>query len=87
LLGDGCLVAFFILANSYRQAVLPLDVQARAGGMLQALSGILLPSGALIAGAIAAATSASVALWIGVTGSLLAAVPLLRRSVLALERV
>jgi MFS family permease len=86
LLGDGCLVAFFILANSYRQAALPLDVQARAGGMLQALSGVLLPSGALIAGAIAAATSAATALWIGVIGSLFAVAPLLRRSILALER-
>lgn len=86
LLGDGCLVAFFILANSYRQAALPLDVQARAGGMLQALSAVLLPSGALIAGAIAAATSAATALWIGVIGSLFAVVPLLRGSIFALER-
>jgi hypothetical protein len=87
LLGDGCLVAFFILANSYRQAALPLDVQARAGGMLQALSGVLLPAGALIAGTIAAATTPATAMWIGMIGSLFAVVPLLTTRVLGLERV
>ncbi len=38
LLSDGAMVAFLILANSYRQAVLPLDVMARANGLLEVMT-------------------------------------------------
>ncbi len=73
------MVAFLILANSYRQSVLPLDVIARTNGVLKVMTGVLLPSGALVAGALAAATSVTTAIWVGMLGGLLAIVPLLRR--------
>lgn len=85
LLGDGAMVAFLILANSYRQAVLPLDVMARANGLLQVMTGVLLPLGALIAGALAAATSVTAAVWVGSTIGLFALVPLLRGAIVALQ--
>jgi len=81
LLGDGCLVAFLILANSYRQAILPLDVMARANGTLQVMTGVLLPAGALIAGLLATTTSVTTAVWTGMLGGLLAVGPLLRPAV------
>ena len=85
LFGDGAMVAFLILANSYRQTVLPLDVMARANGMLKVMSGALMPLGALAAGMLAAATSVTLAIWVGVLGGLLAIVPLLRRSIITLR--
>ena len=85
LLGDGAMVAFLILANSYRQAVLPLDVMARANGLLQVMTGVLLPLGALIAGALAAATSVTVSVWTGSVIGLFAVAPLLRRQIVALQ--
>jgi MFS family permease len=84
LLGDGAMVAFLILANSYRQAVLPLDVMARANGLLQVMTGVLLPLGALIAGGLAAATSVTSAVWTGSLIGLFAVAPLLRRRIVAL---
>jgi hypothetical protein len=50
--------------------------------MLQAMSAALLPLGALIAGALAAATDATTALWAGMIGSVFAMVPLLNPAVL-----
>ncbi len=85
LLGDGAMVAFLILANSYRQAVLPLDVMARANGLLQVMTGVLLPLGALIAGVLASATSVTLAVWVGSIVGLFALVPLLRRVVIDLR--
>jgi len=87
LLGDGALVAFLILAGSYRQAVLPLDVMARANGMLAVMTGVLTPLGALLAGAIASAASTSVAVWIAAIGGVLSMAPLLRRSIYRLEAI
>jgi MFS family permease len=87
LLGDGAMVAFLILANSYRQAVLPLDVMARANGLLQVMTGVLLPLGALMAGALAAATTVTFAVWTGSVIGLFAVAPLLRRAVLALRGI
>ncbi len=79
------MVAFLILANSYRQSVLPLDVIARTNGVLKVMSGVLLPLGALVAGALASATSVTVAIWVGMLGGLLAIVPLLRASIFDLR--
>ena len=85
LLGDGFMVAFLILATSLRQAVLPLDVMARSNGMLQVMSGVLLPVGALIAGGLASVISVSVAVWIGTIGGLVAVLPLLYPAILSLK--
>jgi MFS family permease len=85
LLGDGATVAFLILANSYRQAVLPLDVMARANGLLQVMTGVLLPAGALIAGVLAAATSVTIAVWTGSVIGLFAVAPLLRPLIMRLQ--
>ncbi len=85
LVGDGFLVAFMILATSFRQALLPLNVMARANGMLQAMSGILLPIGALTAGVLATVASVSVGIWIGVIGGLMATLPLLHPAILTLK--
>ncbi len=84
LLGDGAMVAFLILANSYRQAVLPLDVMARANGLLQVMTGVLMPLGALVAGLLAEATSVTFAVWIGCVIGLFAVAPLLRARIVAL---
>jgi len=85
LVGDGALVAFSILASSYRQAVLPLDVMARANGLLQVLGGVLTPLGALAAGVLATATSVSTAMQAGVAIGLFAVMPLLGRAVVELQ--
>ncbi len=84
LFSDGAIVAFLILANSYRQAVLPLDVMARANGLLEVMSGALLPLGALIAGLLAKATSVTVAVWVGCVLGLFAVLPLLRPRIASL---
>jgi len=84
LLGDGAMVAFLILANSYRQAVLPLDVMARANGLLQVMTGVILPFGALIAGVLAKATSVAFAVWTGTIIGLFALAPLLRPRIVEL---
>ena len=74
LIGDGFLTAFFILAVSIRQTALDLDVQARAGATFQAVDGIALPVGALIAGPLAEIVGPGAVLWIAIAGAL---VPLL----------
>ncbi len=85
LLGDGAMVAFLILANSYRQAALPLDVMARATGLLQVMTGVLLPLGALLAGVLAKATSVTAAVWTGCVIGLFATAPLLRARIVDLQ--
>ena len=84
LFSDGAIVAYLILANSYRQTVLPLDVMARANGLLEVMTGILLPLGALIAGLLAKATSVTFAVWVGCVLGLFAVVPLLRPRIVSL---
>jgi len=81
LLGDGAMVAFLILAGSYRQAVLPIDVMARANGMLAVMTGTLTPLGALLAGALASTTSTTAAVWVAAIGGVASLAPLLRRSI------
>lgn len=74
LIGDGFLAAFFILTVSIRQTALDLDVQARAGATFQAVEGLALPVGALIAGPLAEIVGPGAVLWIAIGGAL---VPLL----------
>ncbi|HTK97679.1 MAG TPA: MFS transporter [Pseudomonadales bacterium] len=84
LFSDGAIVSFLILANSYRQTVLPLDVMARANGLLEVMSGVLLPLGAVIAGLLAKATSVTFAVWVGCVLGLFAVLPLLRPRIASL---
>ena len=84
LFSDGAMVAFLILANSYRQSVLPLDVMARANGLLEVMTGVLLPLGAVIAGLLAKATSVTFAVWVGCVLGLFAVLPLLRPRIASL---
>ena len=77
--------AFMILATSFRQSVLPLEVMARANGTLQAMSGVLLPLGALTAGVLATLLSVTAGIWIGMIGGLVAILPLLRRAIAELS--
>jgi MFS family permease len=74
LVGDGCLMAYYILAVSLRQTVLPQEILGRANATFHVSTGLLLPLGALIAGPLAAATDVRTALWIGTIGGLIAPV-------------
>jgi len=71
-IGDAFLVAFEIQAVSLRQAALPLSVLARANAVFSALTGVLLPLGALLAGVAGNAFGVRPILWIGVSIGLLA---------------
>jgi predicted MFS family arabinose efflux permease len=72
LVGDGFLMAYYVLAVSLRQTVLPQDTLGRANATFHVSTGLLLPLGALIAGPIAAAVDVRTALWIGTIGGLIA---------------
>ena len=65
LLADGFHVAFIVQAVSLRQRVLPLEVLGRSNAAFQAVSGALLPLGALTMGALAEIVGVRPALWIG----------------------
>jgi MFS family permease len=77
LVGDAFLVAYYVLAISLRQTVLPQETLGRANATFHVSAGLLLPFGALIAGPIASASDARTALWIGTVGGLIA--PLILR--------
>jgi MFS family permease len=77
LLGDGMGVAFLVQAVSLRQRVLPLDVLGRSNAAFLAVTGALLPLGALGAGELASVVGVRNALWIGMSGSLIAPLLLL----------
>ncbi|MBP6014881.1 MAG: MFS transporter [Alphaproteobacteria bacterium] len=81
IVGDGFLAAFFILGVSIRQRALDPDVQSRAGATFQAVGGLSLPLGALIAGPLAEIVGPGATLWIAIAGAL---VPLL---ILSLSRL
>ena len=66
LIGDGLLIGYYVLAVSLRQSVLPTDTLGRANATFHVSAGVLLPVGALLGGAIAAATTVRTALWISV---------------------
>lgn len=71
LIGDGFLSAFMILAISVRQTALDHDVQARAGATFQAVGGLSLPIGALVAGPLADVVGTGAVLWIAIGGALI----------------
>lgn len=71
LVGDGFLSAYFILTVSVRQTALEVDVQARTGATFQAVEGIALPVGALIAGPLAEIVGPGAVLWIAIGGALM----------------
>ncbi|MFN7973416.1 MAG: MFS transporter [Acidobacteriota bacterium] len=70
LVGDGFTMVFLVHAVSLRQRVLPIAVQGRAGATFAMTTGLLLPAGALLAGAIGSAIGVRATLWIGMCGGL-----------------
>jgi MFS family permease len=70
LVGDAMLMAYYVLAVSLRQTVLPQDTLGRANATFHVSAGALLPLGALLAGSIATATDVRTALWISAVGGL-----------------
>ncbi len=65
LIGDAFAVAFMVQEVSLRQRVLPLEVLSRSNAAFQAMSGALLPLGALASGALAEVIGVRATLWIG----------------------
>lgn len=76
LVGDAFLGAYLVHAISLRQRVLPPAVLGRANASFHAVTGLMLPAGALVAGPLASAIGMAPTLWIGACGGLLA-VPIL----------
>lgn len=76
LIGDAFLGAYLVHALSLRQRVLPPVVLGRANAAFHAVTGLMLPAGALVAGPLAGAIGMAPTLWIGACGGLLA-VPIL----------
>ncbi len=72
LVGDALLVAYTIHAVSLRQTVLPMSVLGRANATLHALTSLLLPLGALVAGALASLIGVRETIWLAFLGGLLA---------------
>jgi MFS family permease len=77
LIGDGLHVAFIVQSVSLRQRVLPLEVLGRSNAAFQAVTGALLPLGALAAGLLADLVGIRPALWIGLGSALVAPLCLL----------
>ena len=69
-MGDGLLVAYYVLAVSLRQSVLPQATLGRANATFHVATGLLVPLGAIIAGLIAEATDARTALWLSAIGGM-----------------
>ena len=85
LIGDGFMVVFIIQAVAARQVLLPTAVLGRVNATLHVATGVMLPVGTLVAGALATHLGVAVTVWIGVIGGLLAPLPLLAPSVLRLR--
>lgn len=79
LVGDALLTAYAIHSISLRQRTLPHEVLGRANAAFHVVTGALLPTGALLAGAIATTLGVRSAVWIAACGGLLA-VPVLAAS-------
>jgi hypothetical protein len=62
-----------IHAISLRQRVLSQAVLGRANATFHVVTGLMLPTGALLAGPLADALGISAAIWVGACGGLLAA--------------
>lgn len=82
LIGDAFLGAYLVHALSLRQRVLPPAVLGRANAAFHAVTGLMLPAGALLAGPLAGAIGMAPTLWIGACGGLLAVPVLLAAPVL-----
>ena len=85
LVGDALLVAYTIHAVSLRQTVLPMSVLGRANATLHALTSLLLPLGALVAGALASLIGVRETIWLAFLGGLLAPFILAASPVRSLE--
>jgi predicted MFS family arabinose efflux permease len=72
LIGDGFFTAYFIHAVSLRQRVLPAALLARGNGVFTVVFSLLLPGGALLAGALGGRIGVEPTLWIGAVWGLLA---------------
>jgi Transmembrane secretion effector len=70
LVGDAMIMAYYVLAVSLRQTVLPPDTLGRANATFHVAAGVLVPIGALLAGSLATATDLRTALWISALGGL-----------------
>lgn len=77
LIGDAFMVAFFVLAVSWRQTRLPLATLGRANATFHVVTSALLPLGSLIAGGVGTLIGVRETLWIGVVGGMLAPIALL----------
>jgi predicted MFS family arabinose efflux permease len=71
LVGDALLVAYYVLAVSLRQSVLPQATLGRANATFHVATGLLVPTGALIAGLVAEATDVRTALWLSAIGGMI----------------
>lgn len=80
ILGDTFLTAFFILALSMRQQVIPEDMLGRANATFQVLNRTAVPVGAAIAGPLTVIVGFQETLWVAAGGGLLA-IPVLVLSV------
>ena len=85
--GDALLTAYFVLAISLRQTVLPMNVLGRANATFHMMTGVLVPSGALIAGWLATATDVRSTVWIAAIGGLLVPFILLFSRIRGLRRM
>ena len=72
ILGDTFLTAFFILALSMRQQVIPEDMLGRANATFQVLNRAAVPLGAIVAGPLTVVLGFQETLWIAAGGGLLA---------------
>ena len=85
LVSDGAFMAHLILATSLRQKLLPDSEIARANGLFQAIGGFGMLATTLAAGLIAEIVGVRVGVMIGGATALLAIIPLLSPTLLALS--
>ena len=72
LVGDAAMVTYSIYATSLRQTVIPQNELGRTTATLHAMTGLLLPAGALVSGWLATQLDIRATIWTGVIGGLLA---------------
>jgi predicted MFS family arabinose efflux permease len=72
LVGDAAMVGYSIYAVSLRQTVIPQDEIGRTTATFHAITGVLLPTGAILSGWLATQIDVRATIWIGVIGGLLA---------------
>lgn len=85
LIGDALLGAYMVHALSLRQRMLPEAVLGRANATFHVTTGLMLPTGVLLAGPLADAVGVPFALWAGACGGLLAAPVLIASPILRLR--